>query len=478
MTLHGGREKGMSRRRAGAVAIVVISILVYFAFSKDIPFTNGYQVNAYFDNAVNIQPKSPVRISGVNVGKVSKVVRDKGSSRVKLVMDLDDDALPIHTDATAKIRFRIFLEGNAFVDLRPGSPSAPTLEEGDTIPLAQTASPVQLDQLLAAVNKDARDGLASIFTEIGTALDTVGTPEENRTQDPDVKNLTGGQALNRALRYGPEGFKGGARIFDALVGYDEDDQIEILRGFRDFNKAFNDREAQLVPLISDFATTFDAFASDEAALQESTKQFSRLIYESEPTLRNLNAMLPRLTTFANEIAPNLKEIPEMVEAANPWIDETTALLAKAELGTTASLSRSTFSNFAKVSKESQKTLPELNRLARCWTDVWQPTLMKEVPDGPTSSGVENYKDFWYSLVGMAGESQNFNANGRYLRLAAGSASGVRVPSGQGSSELYGPSARPEIAVRPGLPAKNPQIRDDIPCYKNGQPNLAPTAQSK
>ncbi len=37
-----------------------------------------------------------------------------------VTMEIDDDGLPIHKDATAKIRPRIFLEGNFFVDLQPG----------------------------------------------------------------------------------------------------------------------------------------------------------------------------------------------------------------------------------------------------------------------------------------------------------------------------------------------------------------------
>ena len=32
-------------------------------------------------------------------------------------MEIDDKGLPIHKDATLKIRPRIFLEGNFFVDL-------------------------------------------------------------------------------------------------------------------------------------------------------------------------------------------------------------------------------------------------------------------------------------------------------------------------------------------------------------------------
>lgn len=473
MTLHGGREHGMSRRKAGVIGIIVISVLVYFAFTKDIPFTRGYEVNAYFKNAANIQPKSPVRIAGVNVGKVSKVERVKGTSLTKLVMDMSDEALPIHANATARVRNRIFLEGNAFVDLNPGTPGSPDIEDGGSIPVAQTSGPVQLDQLLAAVNSDSRKGLSSIFTEIGTAFNTTGSPEENKTQDDDVKELTGAEALNRAFRYGPDGFRGGAKLFDALIGYGPDSNLTILRGFRDFNTAINDREAQLVPLITDFGDTIGAFADDEVALQESTKQFSRLAYEAEPTLRQLNELLPALTQWSNTIAPQLKEIPQTVRDAGPWINQTQALLSKNELGKTAPLAQRTTENLAKTAYSSRALFTQLNRVAVCWSNNWFPTLNTPLADGAASSGKENYKEFWYALVGWNSASQNFNANGPVLRLGSGSAADIQTPSGA----LYGKAALPQTGINPLLPATNPPQTDKTPCYKNQRPNMAPSPGS-
>jgi ABC-type transporter Mla subunit MlaD len=472
MTMHHGQDSGMSLRKAGLIAIVVLSLLVYFAFSKNIPFTNGYEVNAYFTNAANIQPKAQVRIAGVKVGTVKKVERGDGST-TKVVMSLDKKALPIHQNAAARIRFRIFLEGNPFVDLSPGTPGTPDIESGGNIPVAQTAGPVQLDQVLSSINSDARKGLENVFTEIGTALNTKGTPEENKTQDPEVKELTGAQALNRAFRYGPEGFKGGARVFDALIGYNDDDQLTILRGFRDFNTAINDRETQIVPLIQDFATTIGAFADDEVALAEATKQFSRLAYESEPTLRQLNRMLPQLTRWANTIAPQLSEIPATVRAAKPWIEQTNLLFGEEELGITAPLAQSTVENFAKTQAASQSLLPQLDKISKCWNKNWYPTLNAVVPDGSNTSGKQNYKEFWYSLVGFNSSSQNFNANGPYLRLGSGSAAQINSPSGA----LRGNAALPQTGVSPVLPSKNPIVQTSTDCYKNSRPNLAPTKGS-
>ena len=79
-------------------------------------------------------------------------------------MELKDSALPIHEDATAKIRPRIFLEGNFFVDLKPGTPGAPVLKSGDTIKITQTATPVQLDEVLTSLQSDSREDLKGCWT--------------------------------------------------------------------------------------------------------------------------------------------------------------------------------------------------------------------------------------------------------------------------------------------------------------------------
>ena len=74
-----------------------------------------------FENTSNLQLNSPVRIAGVEVGKVTKIERAAEDSTVsEVTMEIEETALPIHEDAELKIRPRIFLEGNFFVDLKPG----------------------------------------------------------------------------------------------------------------------------------------------------------------------------------------------------------------------------------------------------------------------------------------------------------------------------------------------------------------------
>ena len=113
----------MRRRRQrspvliGLIAGVAIVVLVFLGFTKDIPFTKPFEINATFESANSIRPGSPVRIAGVNVGKVQEIKPQENGTGAVVVMQIDDKGLPLHADATAKIRPRIFLEGNFFVEI-------------------------------------------------------------------------------------------------------------------------------------------------------------------------------------------------------------------------------------------------------------------------------------------------------------------------------------------------------------------------
>src|SRR5215207_3413764 len=108
-----------------------------------------YELKATFANSANIAKNSPVRIAGVDVGKVIASERDGDSTTITFTVD--GSGRPVHDDAFAAIRPRIFLEGNFFVDLDPGSPSAPSLDTGGTIPISRTSTAVQLDEIFAAL---------------------------------------------------------------------------------------------------------------------------------------------------------------------------------------------------------------------------------------------------------------------------------------------------------------------------------------
>ena len=137
---------------------------------------------------------------------------------VKVTFTVDDEGRPIHTDAEVELRPRLFLEGNWFLDLFPGSPSAPELEAGEDIPITQTQTAVQLDEVLTALQAPERRGLQRLLEGYGTALTYEPTAEDDVDQDPSVRGETAAESLNDAFRYGGDAGRGTAIVNTALLG--------------------------------------------------------------------------------------------------------------------------------------------------------------------------------------------------------------------------------------------------------------------
>ena len=80
-----------------------------------------------FENPADAQAQLAGADRRVNVGKVTSI--EPEGDMAKVTFTVDDAGQPIHSDATVEVRPRLFLEGNFFLDLIPGSPSAPELPQ-------------------------------------------------------------------------------------------------------------------------------------------------------------------------------------------------------------------------------------------------------------------------------------------------------------------------------------------------------------
>ncbi len=194
--IFGRHYRGLSPWIIGLVVAILFVVGFYLGFTKHVPFTSrGFELHAVFERGSTVKPDSPVRIAGVNVGKVLSV-EPKGNA-AEVTFTVSDDGLPIHEDATIALRPRLFLEGNLFLDMHPGSPSASDLSSGSTIPATQTTTAVQIDEILASLQSDTRTNLKRALEGYGEALNAVPTASEDATQDPDVQGLTGARRSTR-----------------------------------------------------------------------------------------------------------------------------------------------------------------------------------------------------------------------------------------------------------------------------------------
>ena len=75
-----------------ALAIVLV-VIVFLGFTKDIPFTHGVPASRRSSSRrTRSGPNSPVRIAGVEVGKVKSIEPQRGHQRRRCVMmEINDD---------------------------------------------------------------------------------------------------------------------------------------------------------------------------------------------------------------------------------------------------------------------------------------------------------------------------------------------------------------------------------------------------
>ena len=463
----------MSPVTAGAILATVLIVVTYFGFTKHIPFTHGYRLQAVFESSNSIRPGSPVRIAGVNVGKVKKVERAGSSDAAVVTMELDKKALPIHKDATLKIRPRIFLEGNFFVDLKPGTPSSPTLSDNDRIPMTQTSRPVQLDEVLTSLQSDARVDLQDVLINYGQSLKHQPTAAENANQDPDVKGATGAKALNESLKYSGPALRNASIVNQAVLGTQPGDLAKLIKSFGVVAGALDRNEDALKSLITNFNITTAAFASESGNLQATIRLLAPTLRNANRAFASLNAAFPPTRAFAREILPGVRETPATIDVSYPWVAQTRKLLGPKELGGLAKELQPTTVALAKLTDNSIALLPQIDKVNRCLTNVVLPTGDIKINDGQLTTGVENYKEFWYTMVALASEGQNFDGNGNYVRFQVGGGSQT-VSTGKtstGGDALFGNAVAKPIGTRPKYPGKRPPYKPDVECATQTIPNL-------
>jgi phospholipid/cholesterol/gamma-HCH transport system substrate-binding protein len=458
---------------AGLIVIVLIAILCFVAFSPSLPFSNPYKVKAVVANAANIQPRSPVRIAGVNVGEVKSIERQPDTTTSVVTMTIDEKALPIYDDAEVKVRPRIFLEGNFFMDLEPGTPGAKQIPDGGTIPINQTSGPVQLDQVLTTLQSDTRHQLQVLLQGYGSALNGKPLPGEDKSQDPLVKGLTGGQALNKSLDYATPALRGISLVNEAFLGQDVHDLSRSIAGLQKVSAALSSNDQNLKDLVTNFNRTTAAFAGEQANLQSTIHLLPGVLEAAHPTLVDLNASFPPTRAFAREILPGVRQTAATISASFPWIAQTRALVSPPELqGLVADLRPAT-SSLSSVTDQSLVLLPQIDLVNRCVIRNILPTGDKPVDDGFLSTGLPNYKEFWQTMTSLSGEAQNFDGNGNYVRFQTGG-SNQTVSTGRttiGNAPLFGNAAEPPLGTRPARPATKPPYNRTVACYRSALPNL-------
>ena len=473
------RRKGMSTFAAGLIAILAIAIFTYLGFTKFAnPFASQYTVHAVFSNASGLKPGSPVRIAGVDVGQVTGVGAvpgckiggslqtvaasngSQGCTAAEVTFTVSGNGLPIHKDATFAIRPRIFLEGNFFVDLSPGTPEAPVAPTGWTFPIQQGTEPVQFDQVVTSLQAPTRQNLQTLLQQFGGAL------------------KKGGPSYNASIKYWLPAYEYSAVVAHDALGLQPHDLSNWIAEQGTVSGVIDTHPQNLQNLITNFNTTAHAFAVQNVALSQAVAQLPKTLAAAIPAFHALNAafcsgaQVPNcapgpLPKLAKALIPGVKSTGPMIDASLPFITQLRYLVSPSELrGLTADLAQ-TVPALSRLTAESTPLMANGVRPASsCAANVIIPWSRLTINDGhfDASNGFpprQVYVEAVDFLPGLAGESRNFDSNGSYIRvLGTGGTLTYSLQPG-----LFGQALAPLQGEQPQPPPgnKNPPIEPNVPC---------------
>ena len=135
------------------LGIIVFGFSLYFLGGLSV--TRSYDVNVTFSDVSGLPVKAPVKLSGVEVGRVKQIKIEKG--QVVVVAEINED-IEIYRNA----RFSVVMTGiigSKYLKVEQGTPSAGVLKAGDYI---QGADEVPMDAMIAQTMSSIKEFVESV----------------------------------------------------------------------------------------------------------------------------------------------------------------------------------------------------------------------------------------------------------------------------------------------------------------------------
>jgi len=289
---------------AGAVGGYILSQQrMRFPFIEDTPF----QLKAEFNTAQAVTPGQgqTVRVSGVRIGDISKVELRNGVAVVTMDLDTKFDEI-VHTDAKALLRPKTGLK-DMFVELTPGSRSAPIAKEHWTIPVANTLPDVNPDEIFASLDADTRDYLRLLVSGAGKGLEGRGADlrEVFRRFEPTHRDI--------------------AKV-TSLVAQREQHLRRLIHSLGELNGELASKDDDLAQLVDSSANVFRAFASEQANVTEAVERLPGTLKQTTSTLGKVEKLANVLGPAVTDLRPAVRKLDGANRAITPFVKEAAPIL--------------------------------------------------------------------------------------------------------------------------------------------------------
>lgn len=388
----------MSKRAPSTAQLLVIAgfalscfgilLFLWITFGGPTPFkAKPYEVKIQFNEATQLAQQSDVRISGVNVGKVQNIELAPNGRQALATIDIADTYGPIPRGTRAILRIKTLL-GETYVELTPGPANGPKLPDGATLPTANVAESVQLDEIFRTFDPRTRVAFQEWMQNASIAIGGRGADLSNAFAELEPTFSE----------------------FDHLFRVVDTQRLAVGQLFRNGAvalRALRGRQGELAGLIRESNTVFSTTAARDRDIEALFRAFPTFEDESRLTL-------DRLKGFALKTDPLMRQLVPAAEQLSP------TLVAFSRLAPQA---KGFFEGLAPVIARSTSGFPALRKLFR---DEFPPLLRSLDPFlrnlNPILAGLGLYKHEVTSVmanVAAATNAVHLNAAGErihYLRV--------------------------------------------------------------
>ncbi len=320
----------MSKRAPSTAQLLVIAgfalscfgilLFLWVTFGGPTPFrAKSYEIKVPFNEATQLAEQSDVRISGVNVGKVRTIELAPNGKQALATVDIDNKYAPIPESTRAILRTKTLL-GETYIELTPGSSQTPELADGGTLPEANIAESVQLDEIFRTFNAETRASFQTWMQESAVAI------------------AGQGQGLSYAIGEFEPTFTELDRLFRVL----DTQRLAIEQLFRNGAvtfRALRGREGQLADLIQSSNAVFQTTARRDRDIEALFRAFPTFQDESRLTLDrlekfavNANPLMRQLVPAAEELSPTLIAFSNLAPEAKGFFEGLSRVIDRAPTG--------------------------------------------------------------------------------------------------------------------------------------------------
>jgi virulence factor Mce-like protein len=277
----------------------------------------GYRVDVSFQEAVQLASEADVRISGVPVGKVKAVVPKQGSTDATL--EIESRYAPLPDDVKAILRSKTLI-GETYVELTPGTKSAPTIPENGKIPTAQVSPQVQLDEVIRTFDEPTRKAFGDWL--LGQADSLKGH----------------GDQLNQAFGVLPMFFTDTNSLMDVLHRQDKA-LSHLFANTADIFEAIDSRPGQLTDLIVTSNRLLRVTSNRSQQLIDTFNEFPAFLREIRQTIAQFQQfadgtqnLITNTGEFADASSPIMKKSVQVTNDARLLVNSLEPMLDKADAG--------------------------------------------------------------------------------------------------------------------------------------------------